>query len=108
MFATFAISASYGVLFPLFPASMGEIMPGSDAVIRSRHVGILAGLYPVAMVLGAPLWGRLADRKGPRLVIIIGLFGLALSLALLKGMMLPAPRFRWIALRRTLIVGLPG
>jgi len=39
----FAISASYGVLLPLVPASMGEIMSGSDAVDRSRHVGISGG-----------------------------------------------------------------
>jgi hypothetical protein len=32
----------------------------------------------------------------------------ARSAALLKGMMLPAPGFRWIALRQAFIVGLPG
>ena len=82
MFAMFAIASGYGFLLPILPVSMEKIMPGGDPLIISRHIGILAGLYPVALFLFAHLWGRLADASGRRWIIVTGLLGLALSFAL--------------------------
>jgi MFS family permease len=82
MFAMFAISSGYGFLLPILPVSMQQIMPGGDPLVISRHTGILAGLYPIALFFFAPLWGRLADRSGRKWIIVTGLLGLALSLAL--------------------------
>ena len=39
------------------------------------HFGILTAIYPVTLVFTAPFWGKLADRMGPKLPIILGLGG---------------------------------
>ena len=98
--AVFVVSAGYGALLPLLPAWLASMMPGGTATEVARHVGLLAGVYSAGVLVGAPLWGVVADRTGPGRVVIIGLVGYVASLLLL---LVPALASLWgiYALRGT-------
>lgn len=85
--AVFVVSVGYGALLPLLPAWLTSMMPGATASEVARHVGFLSGVYTAGVLLGAPLWGVVADRTGPGRVLIIGLVGYVASLLL---MLVPA------------------
>tara|TARA_B100001115_G_C15842984_1_gene423293 strand:- start:1418 stop:2656 length:1239 start_codon:yes stop_codon:yes gene_type:complete len=75
----FVVMMGYGVLLPVLPFFLERIMasstpPGNIAF----HFGILTAIYPVALVFTAPLWGKIADRMGPKWPIILGLGGFTL------------------------------
>ena len=98
--AVFVVSAGYGALLPLLPAWLASMMTGGTATEAARHVGLLAGVYSAGVLVGAPLWGVVADRTGPGRVVIIGLVGYVSSLLLL---LVPALASLWgiYALRGT-------
>ena len=98
--AVFVVAAGYGALLPLLPAWLASMMPGGTATEVARHVGLLAGVYSAGVLVGAPLWGVVADRTGPGRVVIIGLVGYVASLLLL---LVPALASLWgiYALRGT-------
>ncbi len=78
MLAVFTVSVGYGVALPLLPYLMEQLLgAGRTAAKVSRHTGLLTAVYTLALFLFAPLWGRLADRRGPRSVLLIGLIGFA-------------------------------
>lgn len=82
LLAMFAITVGYGFLLPILPRAIERIAGSTDPTVLSRHTGILTGTYTLAMFLFAPLWGRLADRHGSRPVLLAGLLGFSLTLAL--------------------------
>lgn len=41
----------------------------------ARHVGLLSDLYAAGVLVGAPLWGLVADRVGRGRILIVGLVG---------------------------------
>ena len=98
--AVFVVSAGYGALLPLLPAWLTSMMPGGTATEVARHVGLISGVYAAGVLVGAPLWGVVADRTGPARVLIIGLVGYVASLLLL---LVPALAGLWgiYALRGT-------
>jgi MFS transporter, DHA1 family, multidrug resistance protein len=83
LLAVFVIAVGYGFLLPILPLMIERIAVGSEPATLSSHAGLLTGTYTLALFLFAPLWGRVADRRGRRPVILLGLTGFALTLALI-------------------------
>lgn len=83
--ALVAASMSYGVTLPLLPFMLERLPGAMSADSVSRHVGVLTGLYTFALFFLSPLWGSLADRRGARSVLSIGLVGAGASLLLLDA-----------------------
>ena len=76
MLAVFVVSIGYGVALPLLPDLIGRLLgTGVEPAQVSRHTGLLAAAYTLALFLFAPTWGRLSDRCGPRGVLLVGLLG---------------------------------
>ena len=80
LLAVFVVALAYGVQLPLMP-SLLERQVGSAAAV-SWHTGALAGVYTLALFLFAPAWGYVSDRWQRRGVILIGLAGFAVALAI--------------------------
>jgi MFS family permease len=81
MVSMFTIAVGYGVVLPILPFSIERLAGSRDAAAVSRDTGLLTGTYTLALFLFAPLWGRVSDRLGRRPVILFGLMGFALTLA---------------------------
>ena len=81
--AVFVVSAGYGALMPLLPAWLSQLMPESNPAEVARHVGFLSGAYTAGVLVGAPIWGLIADRAGRPRILIVGLVGYVASLLLL-------------------------
>ena len=76
MLAVFTVSVGYGVVLPRLPRLIERLLgPGVEAAQVSWHTGLLTAVYTASLFLFAPLWGRLADRRGPRGVLLLGLLG---------------------------------
>jgi MFS family permease len=82
LLAMFAIAIGYGFLLPILPLIVERSVAGSESDAVARHTGLLTGTYTLALFLFAPMWGRLADRRGRRSVILLGLIGFASTQAL--------------------------
>lgn len=81
MLAVLTVSVGYGVALPLLPYLMERLLGAGTSVAKvSRHTGLLTAIYTLALFLFAPLWGRLADRRGPRGVLLLGLIGFAVTM----------------------------
>ncbi len=80
--ALFTVALGYGVILPVLPLFLGRILvsPGDAAV--SFHTGWLTGAYMFAVFAFAPLWGFVSDRVGRRPVILVGLAGYVVTVAL--------------------------
>jgi DHA1 family multidrug resistance protein-like MFS transporter len=78
----FAMAIGFGIVLPIMPFLVEGLVGVSDAAAVSRHTGLLTGAYTAALFLFAPLWGELSDRYGRRRLILGGLAGLAVTLAL--------------------------
>lgn len=81
MLAVFTVSVGFGVVLPLLPYPIERLLGAGVATAQvSRHTGLLSGVYTLALFLFAPAWGRLSDRRGPRGVLLVGLFGFGVSM----------------------------
>ena len=90
----FVVMIGFGITLPVLPFYV-ERLALAEGVSRQSvvmHVALLTGVYALAQLIFAPLWGRWSDRIGRRPLILIGiagyviaqiLFGLATSLGLL-------------------------
>jgi MFS family permease len=90
--AVFVVAAGYGALLPLLPGWLTGMMPSATATEIARHIGFLSGVYSAGVLVGAPLWGFVADRAGRARILIIGLVGYVASLLL---MLIPAMAGLW-------------
>lgn len=76
MLSVFTVSIGYGVVLPLLPYLIERLLgAGASAVQISRSTGLLTGFYTLSLFLFAPVWGRLSDRYGRRMILLIGLIG---------------------------------
>ncbi|MFA9558850.1 MFS transporter [Evansella sp. AB-rgal1] len=69
----FLVMVGFGIIIPVLPfyaESMGA---------TPTQLGLLMAVYSVMQLLFAPMWGRISDRFGRKPVMMIGIFGLALS-----------------------------
>ena len=69
--AVFVVSAGFGALLPLLPGWLAQMLPGASALQIARHVGFLSGIYTAGVLIGAPLWGLIADRAGLGHILIL-------------------------------------
>ncbi|MET8778627.1 MFS transporter [Nocardia sp. NPDC004654] len=66
----------YGLAIPVLPLLSATVDAGPAAT------GLLFASYAAAMLLATPVAGALVDRHGPRMPLLIGLFGLAAATVL--------------------------
>ena len=89
MAAVFTVSMGYGVVLPLLPYLIERLLAtGGDAGQVSRSTGLLTAIYTLALFLFAPVWGRLSDLYGRRVILLAGLGGFSatmLSFAFLEN-----------------------
>lgn len=81
LLAMFAISVGYGIVLPILPFLIERLARTTDTTTMSWHTGLLTGTYIFAIFLFAPLWGKVSDRWGRRPVILLGLTGFAIAVA---------------------------
>ncbi|MBU8906816.1 MFS transporter [Desertibacillus haloalkaliphilus] len=78
LFATmFLVMVGFGIIIPVIPFYAEEM--GASPT----QLGLLMATYSFMQLVFAPMWGRVSDRIGRKPVIMIGIFGLALSFFLL-------------------------
>jgi MFS family permease len=76
MLAVFAVSVGYGVLLPLLPYLIERLLGAENSVaLVARSTGLLTGTYMLALFVFAPIWGRVSDVYGRRIVLLAGLVG---------------------------------
>jgi MFS family permease len=73
LFVAFVGFSFSGPFLPLFVRHLGVTEPRAVA----RWSGVLMGLGPLSAVVASPLWGRLADRIGGRLLLLRTVVGFA-------------------------------
>ncbi len=69
----FFVMVGFGIIIPVLPF-YAEDMGASPA-----ELGLLMAVYSLMQLLFAPMWGRVSDRIGRKPVMMIGIFGLAIS-----------------------------
>lgn len=67
---------AYGLVMPIFPTLI-ESMGGGG-----RDLGLMMAAFSITQLMFSPVWGNLSDAIGRKPVLIFGLAGTALSLAL--------------------------
>ena len=78
LFATmFLVMVGFGIIIPVIPFYVEEM--GASPT----QLGLLMATYSFMQLIFAPMWGRISDRIGRKPVIMIGIFGLALSFLLM-------------------------
>lgn len=88
----FVISSAFSVVPPVIPLLLPAL--GIHAVEETRiWAGVLIGVTPLAATLVSPLWGRLAGRIDPRIILLIacsasGLCTTAMSIVTQPGQLL--------------------
>lgn len=82
MATVFAVYVGYGIVLPVLPFLLEGLLGDGARFSVAWHTGMIAGLYMLALFVGAPLWGRVSDRIGRRPVILLGLSGCVAALLL--------------------------
>jgi DHA1 family multidrug resistance protein-like MFS transporter len=72
----FIVMLGFSILFPVEAYYIKSF--GAD----ERSMGVIITLYSLMQFIFSPIWGRLSDRIGRKPVIMIGLAGYAISMAL--------------------------
>lgn len=90
-----------GLIIPILPELVAEMSP--DATSGARYYGILFTAYTFMQFLFAPGLGALSDQVGRKPILVLALFGAALSYL----MMAFAPALGWLFAARAL-AGLAG
>lgn len=68
------------VLAPLFlSTTAGLFDPATSLNVRTIALGVIAGVFPLMQLIGAPLLGALADRNGRKKILLISLCGTLLG-----------------------------
>ncbi|MFK2825910.1 MFS transporter [Bacillus sp. B190/17] len=74
MINMFIAVGSFGIIIPILPAYLVSIGEGGTAA------GLMIAIFSGTQLLMSPLAGKWADQYGRRIMIIVGLSGLALSM----------------------------
>ena len=77
----FTVALGYGAVLPILPSVLERVHGAAGAASLPLHAGLLTGIYIGAFVIAAPLWGKVTDLRGPRVVLLIGLLGYAAATA---------------------------
>ncbi|MFP7492720.1 MFS transporter [Terribacillus saccharophilus] len=81
-FANFFISASLSMIMPFLSLYISSFGTLSDREVQSWS-GIIFGVTFVTAFICSPFWGKLGDRHGRKLILIISSFGMGISILLL-------------------------
>jgi MFS transporter, DHA1 family, multidrug resistance protein len=73
----FLVMVGFGIIIPVLP------FYAEDMGASPTELGLLMAVYSLMQLLFSPMWGRISDRIGRKPVIMIGIFGLALSFFLM-------------------------
>jgi MFS family permease len=63
----------YGIIMPVFARRLGEFGDGVE------ELGFLTMSFALAQLVGAPIWGGVADRRGRRPIILLALSAVTLA-----------------------------
>ena len=74
MINMFIAVGSFGIIIPILPAYLKSIGQGGTAA------GLMIAIFAGAQLVMSPIAGKWADKYGRRIMIIVGLSGLALSM----------------------------
>src|SRR5690625_1967267 len=69
----FLVMVGFGIIIPVLP------FYAEDLGATPFQLGLLMATYSVMQFIFSPLWGRVSDRIGRNPVMMIGIFGLAIS-----------------------------
>ena len=76
MLAVFTVSMGYGVVLPLLPYLIERLLGArADVTQVSGSTGLLTAIYTLPLFLFAPIWGRMSDLYGRRVILLVGLIG---------------------------------
>jgi DHA1 family multidrug resistance protein-like MFS transporter len=81
LMASAVSSIAYSAVLPVLPFLAERLSKVSNAGLVAMHTGFLTATYTIAVAVAAPRWGKLADSHGSKAIILIGLLGVSLSLA---------------------------
>ncbi|KAH9810161.1 major facilitator superfamily domain-containing protein [Melampsora americana] len=70
---------SYTLIFPFINQMLEEMKVSPDPKQIGYYAGVIESLFAVAQLCTAMFWGRLSDQVGRKPVMLIGLFGMAIS-----------------------------
>jgi MFS family permease len=72
--ATLTAFLAVGAVLPVLPRYVTGPLAGGDV-----EVGLVTGAFAITAVIGRPIGGRIADRRGRRLIVVAGLLITALA-----------------------------
>ena len=73
----FLVYVGFGIIIPVIP------FYAEDLGASPTELGLLMAVYSLMQFMFAPMWGRISDRIGRKPVMMIGIFGLAVSFFLM-------------------------
>ena len=76
-FTMVVMMIGFGIIIPIIPFYVDYLGVGG------KELGMLMAVFSIMQFIFAPLWGSLSDRFGRKPILIIGVFGNALSLMLM-------------------------
>ncbi len=82
LIGSFTTIVAMTILLPFLPLYIGELGVTDQAAI-AQWSGVAYGATFFAAALVAPLWGRLADRYGRKLMLVRASLGMALAMSLM-------------------------
>ena len=72
-------SVGIGIMIPVLPSLMTDVLPGKTVAEAAVWGGILASIFAVMQFIFGPILGSLSDAFGRRPVILISLIFMALD-----------------------------
>lgn len=77
----FVVMVGFGITVPVLPFYIERLQLAGGASRQSVaiHVSSLTGVYPLAQLFFAPLWGKSSDRTGRRPLLLAGIAGYAVG-----------------------------
>jgi MFS family permease len=77
--SAYVVAVGYSVVLPFLPGLVDRV---GDAAPHGRQVGGLVAIFSAAALVLSPAWGWLSDRWGRRPVLLLGMIGFSVTLAL--------------------------
>ena len=76
-FTMVVMMVGFGIIIPIMPFYVDYLGVGG------KELGLLMAVFSIMQFIFAPLWGSLSDRFGRKPILILGVFGNAISLVLM-------------------------